>query len=361
MRIAMIGSRGIPARWGGVERVVEELARELSSRGHEVLVYGRRWYLADAGRADAGKVIVTAGLRGKALDTITHTATAMLDVRRRGVDVVHIHSPGPALLSWMPRLAGLPIVLTVHAADWRRDKWFGPAKLMLKLGLMCGMKVAGAVTAVSGPLAAELARSFGREVLYVPNAVHLPVPTQIGRIAQWGLKPDDYLLYVGRIVPEKRLDLLLCALSRVETQRKIVVAAELDNSRYCRRCRALAGPGTLFVGPQYGQVLSELYACAALVVQPSVLEGMSLVLLEAAAHGRCVLAADIPENREIMGESILYFSTDNIDELAMGINRSLEQDDLRRELGRKARALVSGKYSWSEVASQMENVYNHLQ
>jgi len=357
MRIAMIGSRGIPARVGGVERVIEELTRELASRGHEVIVYARPYYVAGASAPPAGRTIVTPGLRGKHLDTITHTATAMFDVLRRGVDVVHIHSPGPALMSWLARACDKPIVLTIHAADWKRRKWSAPARVMLKAGLDCGMRLAGAVTAVSEPLAAELSRAYDREVIYVPNAVRPVQPRPLKAIRRWGLRDEQYALYVGRIVPEKRLDLLLRAWATMGRSQPLVVVGDAGQNSYGRRCRRRAGRNVLFTGPQYGEVLAELYSHAALVVLPSDLEGMSLVLLEAAAYGRCILGADIPANIATMGDSILYFSSGDIGELCGQIGRSLNAEALRRDFGRRARAHVGSKYSWPASAEQMESIY----
>ena len=357
MRIAMIGSRGIPAREGGVERVVEQLTCELAARGHEVLVYCRRHYTGSAPAPAAGRAILTVGLGGKHLDTFTHTATAMLDVLRRRVDVVHIHSPGPALWSWIPAAAGLGIVFTVHAPDWRRAKWSLPAKGLIRAGLACGMRLADAVTTVSAPLAAELGRSYGREIITIANATRPARPQPPQTVSRWSLEPDGYCLYVGRIVPEKRLDLLLRAWSGAGG-RTLVVVGDADESRYARACKKLAGPDVMFVGRQHGRVLSGLYSHAAMVIQPSVLEGMSLVLLEAAAHGRCILAADIPENRGIMGEAVLYFPSDNVDELRGQIQRWLSKDtSCRSEMGMKAKAVVCESFTWSEAASVLEGVY----
>ncbi|MDY6914475.1 MAG: glycosyltransferase family 4 protein [Planctomycetota bacterium] len=358
MRIAMIGSRGIPAREGGVERVVEQITGELVALGHEVLVYCRRHYVGSAPAPVAGRAIPTPGLAGKHLDTFTHTGTAMLDVLRRRVDVVHIHSPGPALWSWIPAAAGLGIVFTVHAPDWRRAKWSLPAKGLIRAGLACGMRFADAVTTVSGPLATELGELYDREIITIPNATcpaRLQPPETISR---WRLEPDGYGLYVGRIVPEKRLDLLLRAWTNAGGGRPLVVVGDADENRYARACKKLAGPNVMFVGRQHGKVLAGLYSHAAMVIQPSVLEGMSLVLLEAAAYGRCILAADIPENRRIMGEAILYFQSDDIDELRGQIRGWLSKDtSCRSELGMKARSVVSEVFSWPEAASALESVY----
>ena len=353
----MIGSRGIPARAGGVERVVEELTRELTARGHEVLVYGRRHYLAGSPPPDCGRVIVTPGLGAASLDTITHTATAMADVLFRGADVVHVHSPGPAAWTWLASAAGLPVVLTVHAADWRREKWSPLARGVILAGLHLGMRLAAEVTAVSPGLAEELSGRFGRVVHCIPNAVRPPQPQAPRLIERWGLSPDGYLLYVGRIVPEKRLSDLLEAHAQAQTPVPLVVVGDADESAYSRACRRGAGRNVCFVGPQYGQALAELYANAAALVHPSVLEGMSLVLLEAAACSRCIIAADIPANRETLGDGALYYRGGGVDELSRLICRILKEEGLREKLGRTARERSRTGPTWSEVAARMESVY----
>lgn len=357
MRIAMLGSRGIPARTGGVEHAVEDLTGELVARGHEVLVYCREHYTGPSPQPAAGTAIVTPGLPGKHLDAITHTATAAMDLLRRNVDVVHIHSPGPALMSWLPALAGKPVVLTIHAADWGRDKWSGFAKFMLKAGLSCGMRSARVVTSVSPSLASELSSRFSREVMYIPNAVRPAEPRPVDTIRQWALSGDDYTLCVGRIVPEKRLHVLLEAWSQLDRHQKLVIVGDADESDYARKCRASAGENVLFTGPQYGDTLAELYSNAALVVLPSALEGMPLVLLEAASYGRCIIASDIPANTDIMGENALYFRCDEVIQLCEQIRRCLSTGQLRTQVGEKARAYVESAYSWARSAELVEKAY----
>ncbi len=359
MRIAMVGCRGIPARMGGAERVVEALTEELVPRGHEVIVYGRNGYVDPGhnGNGNGGaKVVVTGGVACKHLDAITHTATAMWDMLSRDVDVVHIHSPGPALLSWVPRFASKPIVLTIHAPDWLRDKWSLPARSVILAGLSCGMRLASAVTAVSPSLSSQLSQRYRRDVEYIPNAVGRCEPCSPDQIVRWSLIPDQYALYVGRIVPEKRLDLLLRTWARVGGGRKLVVAG-CGPGRYAEQCRQLAGEDVLMVGPQYGQTLAELYSNAAVVIQPSALEGMSLVLLEAAGYGRCIIAAKIPANVDTMGDSILYFHQDNLEDLAALIGRCMADESLRGRMGQQARAYVQAHYSWSACADRMEHIY----
>jgi len=361
MRVAMLGSRGLPAGVGGVERAVQELSRQLVARGHEVLVYSRRHYAVGAAAgAGCGRAVLTPGLAWAPLDALTHTATAAFDVLRRRADVVHVHSPGPALWSWLPAMGRVPIVLTVHAPDWQRQRWPLPGRLALRAGLAVGMRLAGAVTSVSAPLAEELARRFALDVEHVPNGFAPARPQGTDRLERLGLAAGDYALYVGRLVPEKRLDLLLRAWAKVPGERRLVVVAPLDGGRYALACRRAAGAGVSFVGPRGGRTLRQLYAHAAMVVQPSALEGMSLVLLEAAAHGRCVLAADIPANRAAMGEAILYFPVDDADNLAAEICRLWEREDVRQEMGRRAGCRAAAGAGWPEVAERFERIYARL-
>jgi glycosyltransferase involved in cell wall biosynthesis len=363
MRIAMVGLRGLPARGGGAERVVECLSDELALRGHEIIVYGRRKYLRGAPEWTGGKVVLTGGLPGKNLETFTHTATAALDVLRRKVDVVHIHSPGPALWSWFAGLRAKAVVFTVHAADWRRDKWSLPARAMLNLGLRIGMRVADQVTAVSQSLADELQDRFGREISYVPNSVRPACRVEPGAVLgdpKWSLKPDKYALFVGRIEPEKRLDLLLKAWSRTSEELadyKLAIAGDFNSTSYGRQCRRNAPDRTVFLGLQHGQALAELYSNAGIVVQPSVLEGMSLVLLEAASYGRCILATRIPENVGVLGDAGVYFNGDDVDELTALICRYLNSQIQRADFGERARLAVAAGPSWADIAVSMERIY----
>ncbi|MCP4376386.1 MAG: glycosyltransferase family 4 protein [bacterium] len=363
MRIAMLGLRGLPARSGGVEHVVECLSDELIDRGHEIIVYGRPDYLRGSEPWTGGQVVLTGGLGGKNLETFTHTATAVWDLMRRDVDVVHIHSPGPALWSWVAALSGRAVVLTVHAADWHRDKWSLPAKVMLNLGLGIGMRVAREVTSVSESLADELSERFGRDVEFVPNSVgdvHPVPPGELLNSPECPLRPDRYALFVGRIEPEKRLDVLLRAWAKASTELKgcqLAVVGDFMSTSYGRECRRNAPQGTVFLGPQHGKRLAELYSNAAIVVQPSVLEGMSLVLLEAAAYGRCILTTKIQENVVILRDSGVYFKRDDVDELAVMISRYMKSERERSLLGSQARSEVAKKPAWRDIAITMERTY----
>jgi glycosyltransferase involved in cell wall biosynthesis len=220
------------------------------------------------------------------------------------------------------------------------------------------MRHARVVTAVSQPLAEELSGRFGRKVVHIPNGVRPCTPRPPKEIPRWGLHESNYVLCVGRLVPEKRADLLIRAWPRVDTPHKLVIVGDYHETSYGRRLRAAnRSPNVLFLGERFGETLAELYSNAAMVVQPSALEGMSMVVLEAAAYGRCILAADIPENRAAMGESMLYFSLDDETELSDRIRRFLKEDAARSAVGGRAREAVHQRYSWPAIAERIERAY----
>ena len=361
MRIAMIGSRGIPAALSGVERVVEELTVELAALGHEVLVYARPWYLRRQDRpawSKPGQVITTRGLSGKNTDALTHTATAMLDVLKRDVDVVHVHCAGPALLSFIPKMASIPVVFTVHAPEWDRARWSRMGRFVLRSGLKCGMKFASNISAVSLNLCDFLTDAYNRDVGYIPNGVRPGYPRRMDKTAGMGLSSDGYCLYVGRIVQEKRLDLLVRAWQEMKIDVPLVVAGDgRQEPEYEAWCRRQANEFVRFVGPRFGEELAELYSNAAIVVQPSELEGMSLVLLEAASYGRCVVARDMPATREVLGQSAATFSAGSEESLGETIAEYLKEPELRRQLGEDAKRRVLERFAWPEIARKYEKLY----
>ncbi|MDY7010947.1 MAG: glycosyltransferase family 4 protein [Planctomycetota bacterium] len=357
----MIGSRGLPAALSGVERVVEELTVELTALGHEVLIYARPWYLRKQSRltwTGSGRVITTPGLAGKNTDALSHTASAMWDVLRRNVDVVHVHCAGPALLSFLPAAASLPITFTVHAPEWDRARWSRLGKLALRTGLNCGMKFASAVSAVSLNLRDYLADAYNREVEYIPNGVRAVQLRRPDKIGGWGLKTEGYCLYVGRIVQEKRLDLLIGAWREMKITVPLVIAGDgRQEPGYEAECKRQANELVRFVGPQFGTELAELYSNAAVVVQPSELEGMSLVLLEAAAYGRCVVAREMPATRDALGDGVVTFAGDSVEALGETIEKCLNDPALRRSTGAEAKRRVTEQFSWPVIARQYERLY----
>ena len=370
LRIAMLGSRGVPATYGGVERHVEELGARLVARGHTVAVYGRNHYVDGDTTCHRGiQQLRPGGLRSKHLDAISHTAVAAADALRRSFDVVHYHALGPGLLTPVPRLLSRSrVVLTVHGLDFERDKWGPTARTVLKTAAWIGAHVPDRTVVVAPTLRDEFHQRYGTSPAYIPNGVD-PGPQLPAREIRdrFGLVGGDYVLYVGRLVPEKGAHLLLEAWDRLRPPgMKLVIAGGTSfTDDYVGRLEAVAAgrDDVLLPGYVYGEGLSELYANARVFVQPSSLEGMPLTLLEAAAHGAPVVASDIPVHAGLLGHDApgqRLFPTGSAEGLQAALGRALADRAAEQAGAARLRARVVEEFSWDRVADQTEQLYLSL-
>ena len=365
MKIAMIGQKGIPATYGGVERHVEELAAALVERGHQVTVYSRPHYspAPPAEHRGIGNVVLPS-IPTKHLDAVTHCLLASLDTLRRDCDLVHYHAIGPAAFCGIPRLVGKRTVVTVHALDWLREKWGRPARLALRAGAGA-TRMAGAVIAVSHALEREMRRRYGVRATCIPNGVEpvISVPLQLLR-KRLGLEERRFVLFMGRFVPEKGCHLLIEAWRKLSTRMHLVMAGDLaSGGSYLEELRELAEGDERIVFPSglYGREKAEALSHAAAFVLPSLLEGMPICLLEALSHGCPALASDIPENLEVLdaeGQSLApTFRSGDAHDLADGLRRILREQMAARARGARAAAHIARTYDWRLIAERTEEVY----
>ena len=375
MRIAMIGQKGIPAHSGGVEQHVEILARLLAERGHHVDVYCRSSYVNGHNGAAQTRdwhhprvqQIVRWCIGTKHLDAISNTALCTLDALCRDSDLIHYHALGPASLSFVPRLVGRPVVVTVHGLDWQRAKWGRAAKAYLQFGEKVAARAASEVVVVSKPLQDYFLRHYGRRTVFIPNGVREIVPGQNGALTRWGLEPGKFLLCVARLVAEKGQHYLVDAFRKMTARgaypdwRLVIVGGSDLNSDYESRVREMAGPGVVFTGAVGPDVLAELYGHAYLFVLPSEIEGMSLALLEALSCGLPALVSDIPENAMVVAapggeDGGFTFRCGDVPDLVKQMSTLVSQPERVRHAGCAARRVVSA-YRWPKVAAALEQTY----
>ncbi len=365
LSIAMVGLRGIPTTYGGVERAVEELSAELVTRGHRVTVYARNAYTDPSVTNHRGVELVRLPqINTKHLEAISHTALALADVlRRRSYDLVHIHATGPALLSFLPRLSRLPTVATIQGLDYRREKWGPAATGVLKAAARAAVTFPTETIVVSRELQRHCREEYGRETTYIPNGVHLDQEGVVA-VPVESLMPQRFVLFLGRLVPEKHVHTLISAFREVETDYQLVIAGPSSHSSgYVDELRSLAAadPRVQMVGPKYDGEKAWLLKNAAMFVQPSSIEGLPIALLEALAGGRYPIVSDIPENLEPvtlptgerLGGSVPVGSKSR---LADAIAAAIELPD-REAVGQRLRDHVEVTYNWSQIASQTECVY----
>lgn len=362
VRIAMIGQKGIPATYGGVERHVEELSLRLVERGHSVTVYTRPHYTSPQLRRYKGIDLVSfRSLPTKHLDAITHTAVCSADAATRGADIVHYHAIGPAVMSWLPRVTGKKVVCTIHGQDWKRPKWGRAASMALKLGEWASMHVPDAAISVSETLAEELSQAYGRPVHFIPNGVTLVDEADDYWLRELGLRPQEYVLFASRIVPEKGLHYLLDVWRRGKVEMPLVVAGDSSFSQgYVDQLKETAPAGVHFVGYVFGARLASLFRECAVFVLPSDLEGLPIVLLEALGYGAPVLASDIAPNREVLGTFGTTFRAGDVDDLEKRLSECMADSDGARDRAAAAQARVRDEFNWDRVTTSIEALYSSL-
>lgn len=362
----MLGLRAIGQGSGGVEKAVEEISTRLAGRGHDVTVFCRaRYNRRGLDHFEGVRLVNLPAIYTKHLEAATHSFVAALRTLR-GFDIVHFHAIGPSMFSWLPRLTGQRVVATVHALDWRREKWSGFAKLALRLGARAATTFPQRTIAVSRTIQQFLIERFERDTTYIPNGVTPGEKRPINKLARFGLKGGDYTLYLGRLVPEKGCHLLIRAFRELKTDRKLLIAGgESHSDRYAAELHELARGDSriVFAGPLYGEDKDEAFSNASLFVLPSTLEGMPIVLLEAMSYGTPVLCSDIPENMEVVRPAdtspqlASTFPRGDADGLRAAAEACLQSPADIGSRAERAAEHVAREFNWDRIVTQTETVY----
>ena len=358
----MIGQKGVPATYGGIERHVEEIGARLVEAGHEVRVYTREHYAPGREPYRGMERVPTWCHNTKHLDTITHTVSAGLHVIRHPVDLVHFHALGPSALTWLPRLRGMPVLVTLHGLDWEREKWGAMASYLLEKCEYPALHVPRRTIVVSRTLQRYFEEKYRIRPDYIPNGVNAAVAQPASLLEKWGLESRGFYLFLGRLTPEKGAHFLTEAFPASGSARKLVVAGgSAATDDYVAELHRTADPAsTVFTGYVHGADLQVLLDHAYAVVLPSTLEGLSIALLEALAYGRCVLVSDIPENLEVVEEHAPRFRSGDVADLTRALA------ELDRDPGRvaayeeAARRHLRDRFTWETVVAELQEVYGSV-
>ena len=365
LNIVMMGHKRIPSREGGIEIVVEELATRMVERGHHVTVLNRRGKHvsgAEVKKVDEYKGIqvkTVATIDKKGLAAMSSSFTAAVKAAVSNADVVHIHAEGPAAMCWIPKLAGKKVVVTVHGLDWARAKWSGFATKYIKWGEKQAVKHADQIIVLSRGVQEYFRSTYNRDTVFIPNGVNRSeiVPAQmIGE--KWELEKDGYVLFLGRIVPEKGLRYLIEAWKGIKTDKKLVIAGgSSDTKEFMNELKAAVGDGVIFTGFQQGRVLEELYSNAYIYTLPSDLEGMPLSLLEAMSYGNCCVVSDIPECAEVVEDKAVVVPKGNVEELRRTLQELLDRPKIVWKYKNGAADFICSKYNWDDVVEKTLEIY----
>lgn len=357
----MIGQKGLPATYGGIERHVEEIARRLVARGHEVAAFCRLYYTPADARFHGVRLLRRPSLHTKHLDTITHVAWSTLEAMLRRYDVVHFHALGPSVFSGLPRLTGQRTVVTVHGLDWQREKWGRLASWFLRQCEGPAARFPDRTIVVSKTLREHFRTHHGCDAVFIPNGTNLPRPRPPRKILQLGLTPGKYVLFVGRLVPEKGVHYLCEAFQGIDTDMQLALVGGLSFSEdYVSLLRRYEGPRIRLLDYVFGEGLEELWSNAYCVALPSTIEGQSIALLEALSYGRCVVLSDIPENLEVAEDCAVPFRSKDVADLREKLEGLLRDPERVKGFERRAREHILAQYSWDTVAENHERLYRDL-
>lgn len=370
MKIAMLGHKGIPATWGGVETHVDHLSRQLADLDYEVVAYSRKHYVDEDAVKRFNKSqkritsVLTPTINTKHTDTIVHTFVSTLHAMRENVDVYHYHGVGPSLLAWLPRLfrPRAKVVCTFHSPDRLHQKWGRIARAMLTLGEWASLTFAHKTIVVSRDLQRYCREQYQKSAVYIPNGVSEGQYRRASQIsAEFGLEEDGYILVVSRLVRHKGIHYLIKAFKQMTTDKKLVIVGDSAfTDDYVKELKELASndPRIVFTGYQTGAVLEELYSNAYAYVQPSESEGLSVSVLEAGSYGLPVLASDIPSNAEVVLDRGFLFENRNVRDLAENLEQMLDNPEETREAGKRLRQHVADKYNWNRIGKATMHVYD---
>jgi len=361
MRVAMIGQKGIPATYGGIERHVDEIARRLVPLGIDVDVFCRLYYTPADTSYHGVHLLRRPSIHTKHLDAISHTTWATLEAIARRYDIVHFHALGPALFAGLPRLTGARSVVTVHGLDWQREKWGRFARWFLRRCEGPAAHFPDRTIVVSKTLRQHFRDHHHCDATFIPNGTSLPQARPPKKLASLGLTPGRYVLFVGRLVPEKGVHYLCEAFNGIDTDMKLALVGGLSFSQgYVELLRKFESDRIRLLDYVFGESLEELWSNAYCVVQPSTMEGLSIALLEALSYGRCVLISDIPENLEVAEECALSFRSKDVADLREKLERLIGNPGLVAEYGERARRHIREHYSWDNVAEATAQLYRDL-
>lgn len=372
MKIAMIGHKRIPSREGGIEIVVDELSTALVKKGNIVVAYNRKGHHVSGKEFESGKPLkeyngiklkTVFTFQSSKLNAIVYSALATVRALFGGYDIIHFHAEGPSAMCFLPKLIGKRVIVTIHGLDWQRSKWGGFATKFLKFGEKMAATYADEVIVLSKNVQKYFLDTYGRKAVYIPNGVSRPEIKSDKEInKKFGLEKDGYILFLGRIVPEKCAHLLIESYKNINTDKKLVIAGGTSHTDdYVSEIKERAGnnDNIIFTDFVQGELLEELYSNAYIYCLPSSVEGMPISLLEAMSYGNCCLTSDIAECTEVCADKAVYFECNNESSLTHKLQQLVDNPELVKSYKLTAGDYICDNFGWDAAVNQTIKLYEN--
>jgi glycosyltransferase involved in cell wall biosynthesis len=362
MKVAMLGTRGVPASYSGFETCVEQLGQRLVERGHQIAVYCRSHHISYKGRFYRGmRLVKLPTVANKYLDTIVHSFLSSLHILPRHYDVALYFIAGNSPVTWIPRLVGTKTILNVNGLDWRREKWPALAKRYIQLSEYLATVLPTTYITDSRVVQGYYRDRFGQAPLYIPYGSEVESKPPGETLARFGLQSGRYILFVGRLVPENCTHHLVKAFRELDTDFRCVIVGDAAYAEdYIASLKASAedDPRIVFTGYIFGEGYHELGSNARIFVETSSVGGTHPALTEAMAFGNCVVVHDTRENLETIDDAgFAYDGQGGAASLRRVLARLLSDPELVEEYRRRAQQRARAHYSWEAVTDDYERLF----
>jgi len=363
LRIAILGTRGVPGRYGGFETMAEELGARLAQRGHEITVYCRHGKAFGRPTRYRGmRLVHLPAIRHKAAETLSHTLLSAMHAATRRFDVVYVCNSANSPICYIPLLRGQKTVLNVDGLEWRRAKWGRLAKAYLRWAVRLAARMPIDVVTDADVIQQYYRTQLSRETrcFYYGTSL-VDRGHDAARLAEYGLYPDRYLLYVSRLEPENNALLVVRAYRQLDTDIPLVIVGDAPYAqKYIQQVREAADDRVRFLGYRFGDEYHALLANALVYIQATEVGGTHPALVEALGHRNAVVAHDVPEHREVVGGAGVYFRYRDSSDLARQLQLLIGDPAAVARYRGLAEERARERYGWDAVTNQYEAYFGEL-
>jgi glycosyltransferase involved in cell wall biosynthesis len=362
MRIAILGTRGIPANYGGFETFAQECALRLVARGHDVTVYARSHHVPEGMRSWRGvRIVVLPTLRFKYTDTVVHAFLSTVHSLFCSYDVILMCNSANSLFTCLPRLFGTPVAVNVDGIERKRGKWNALGRAYYRLSETLSVWFPNVIVTDALVIQRYYREHHGADSVFIPYGANVDRPSGKDVLERLGLASRSYFLYVSRLEPENNAHVVVAAFERIRSDRRLVVVGDAPYSQeYIAKLRSTRDRRILFAGGVYGEGYVQLQANALCYIHATEVGGTHPALIEAMGQGGLVIANGTPENIEVLGGAGLIYEMNDVGDLVRRL-QEVEDDPARFEARREAaRDRVAAHYSWDAVVSSYENLLASL-
>lgn len=363
LKLAVLGTRGIPACYGGFETFAEELSYRLVLRGHEVTVYGRTGWVDRATTEYRGvRIRVLPCVKHKYMETVSHTILSVMDSLRRDYDLLLVCNAANAFLCRFPALVDQKVLLNVDGIERLRRKWNRIGRAFYRFGEFLATQLPDSVVTDAAVVRDYYLREYGFETTFI--AYGAPAEREAGceALSELGLEAGRYLLYVSRLEPENNAGLVARAFLDAGLEYPLVLVGDAPYSRaYIEELKTLAGRGKILMpGAIYGKAYRELLSHSLCYIQATEVGGTHPALIEAMGAGSIVIANDTPEHREVMADTGLFYPFNDAEGLSVLMrevgSRPAAYDGLRD----RAQLRIRNHYGWESIVNRYEELFYEI-